>query len=57
MSVTRVKRSRYQVEKVIQVSCTDCNEHLEDHDYATQEAADQAIRAHEEEYHASDGPR
>lgn len=54
MSATRVKRKRYQVDRVVRVSCVDCNEYLEDHDYTSRDAAEAAIREHEEEYHADD---
>jgi hypothetical protein len=51
LSAARVKHSRYQVDRVYQVSCTECNEYLEDEDYPTRAAADDAIRAHEEKFH------
>ena len=50
----RVKRSRYEVSRVYQVSCRDCNEYIDDYDFTTRQAADDAIRDHERAFHSGD---
>jgi len=47
----RVRRSRYTVDRVYQMTCTDCNAYIDDNDFTTREAADEAI---EEEFHSGD---